>query len=146
MREPVLFMREVGPAGFWAAQALTLGVFASVLLHPLCMAATVALWIAYPTLPRGTGIAFVMLAGLNLVVLLAGYGVSIMLTRRALWRRGISGWHGTLASMPVYWVLMSVAAWMALWQFATRPFHWNKTEHGLSSVHRVRRRRVRDTG
>lgn len=146
MREPLLFMREVGPAGFWAAQALTIGVFASVLLHPLCMGATVALWIAYPVLPKGTGPAFVLLSGLNLAVLLSGYGASIMLTRRALLRRGITGWHGTLASMPVYWVLMSVAAWLALWQFATRPFHWNKTEHGLSSVQPVRPRQARRTG
>ena len=146
MREPGLFMREVGPAGFWAAQALTLGVFASVLFHPLCMVAMVAVWIAYPSLPGDTALPFVMLAGLNLVVLLAGYGVSITLTWRALRRQGISGWYGTLASLPLYWLLMSVAAWLALWQFATKPFHWNKTEHGLSSVQRVRRRRARHTG
>jgi glycosyltransferase XagB len=103
-------------------------------------------WIAYPTLPSGTALPFIMLAGLNLVVLLAGYGVSITLTWRALRRQGISGWYGTLASLPLYWLLMSVAAWLALWQFATKPFHWNKTEHGLSSVQRVRRRRARHTG
>ena len=146
MREPGLFMRELGPAGFWAAQALTLGVFASVLLHPLCMVAMVAVWIACPTLPSGTALPFIMLAGLNLVVLLAGYGVSITLTWRALRRRGISGWYGTLASLPLYWMLMSVAAWLALWQFATQPFHWNKTEHGLSSVQRVRRKKARHKG
>jgi cellulose synthase/poly-beta-1,6-N-acetylglucosamine synthase-like glycosyltransferase len=146
MREPGLFMREVGPAGFWATQALTLGVFASVLLHPLCMVAMVGLWFACPTLPGGTGLAFIMLAGVNLLVLLAGYGVSIMLTRRALRRCGISGWYVTLASMPVYWVLMSLAAWLALWQFATNPFHWNKTEHGSSRRRRVRRTRPPGTG
>lgn len=146
MREPLLFMREVGPSGFWAAQVLTLGVFASVLLHPLCMVATVVLFAMYPALPQDAGLALVLLAGVNLFVLVAGYAVSILLTRRALRRRGIRGWNGTLATMPAYWLLMSCAAWLALWQFITRPFHWNKTEHGLSRQAPVRQKPLRDTG
>jgi hypothetical protein len=41
--------------------------------------------------------------------------------------------------MPLYWMLMSAAAWLALWQFVVAPFHWNKTEHGLSRMQGVRR-------
>ena len=146
MRRPAVFMRDVGPAGFWAAQALTLGVFASVLLHPLCMTATILLYVTYPLLPQGAGLAFLLLAGINVFVLFAGYAIGIVLTRRALMRRGISGWTGTLATMPLYWMLMSAAAWLALWQFMWRPFHWNKTEHGLSSFQRVNRTPPRGTG
>ena len=32
---------------------------------------------------------------------------------------------------PLYWVLMSIAAWRALFQLLLRPHHWEKTEHGL---------------
>jgi cellulose synthase/poly-beta-1,6-N-acetylglucosamine synthase-like glycosyltransferase len=138
MREPALLLRELGPSGFWAAQVLTLGVFASVLLHPVCMAATLVLWVMYPSLPRDAGVVFFLLAGVNLLVLVSGYAISIVLTRRALRKQGIAGWHFTLVTMPLYWILMSFAAWLALWQFFTRPFHWNKTEHGLSSVRPVR--------
>ncbi|WP_421694164.1 glycosyltransferase family 2 protein [Aestuariivirga sp.] len=144
MREPLTFMRDVGPAGFWAAQALTIGVFVSALVHPICMAATIILYIAFPVLPQGAGLALLLLAGVNLFVLLAGYCTGFMLTRRALRQRGIFHWTGTLAAMPLYWMLMSAAAWMALWQFITRPFHWNKTEHGLSSLQKrapVKRRK-----
>ena len=35
---------------------------------------------------------------------------------------------------PLYWSLMSVAAWKALWQLISRPFYWEKTVHGLSSA------------
>lgn len=146
MREPTLFMRELGPSGFWAAQVLTLGVFASVLLHPLCMGATLVLAVVSPPLPEDAAIAFVMLGGLNLAVLVSGYAVSIVLTRRALRRMGLRRWYGTLATVPLYWMLMSLAAWLALWQFFTRPFHWNKTEHGLSSVRRVSQGPARDIG
>jgi hypothetical protein len=51
---------------------------------------------------------------------------------RALRRHRIRGWWRDLLAMPAYWLLMSVAAWLALWQFIVAPFHWNKTTHGLS--------------
>jgi cellulose synthase/poly-beta-1,6-N-acetylglucosamine synthase-like glycosyltransferase len=139
MRDPLRLMRELGPAGFWIAQAMTIGVFASALLHPICLAATIMLAVAYPGLPEQAGLVLVAIAGLNLLVFVAGYGLGIYLTRDALRRRGIFGWHGTLATMPFYWLLMSGAAWLALWQFMVAPFHWNKTEHGLSRMQGERR-------
>ncbi len=33
--------------------------------------------------------------------------------------------------VPFYWLLMSVAACMAVWQLITRPHYWEKTNHGL---------------
>lgn len=132
MRDPLRLMRELGPAGFWTMQAMTLGVFASALLHPLCMALTLILYVMHPVPPVGAGLGIILLAGLNLFILLAGYGLAIALARRGLHRRGLFGWLGTLVTMPAYWLLMSAAAWLALWQFMRAPFHWNKTEHGLS--------------
>ncbi len=141
MREPRRLLRELGPAGFWSAQVVTVGVFASALLHPLCLLATIGLFIAGPSLPEGAGPGLLALAGLNLLVFVSGYATSFMLTRRALRQRGFAGWAGTLATLPVYWLLMSAAAWLALWQFIVQPFHWNKTQHGLSRSQRLRRPR-----
>jgi cellulose synthase/poly-beta-1,6-N-acetylglucosamine synthase-like glycosyltransferase len=135
-RNPARAMRELGPAGFWAAQALTLGVFASALLHPLCMAVTLALFAAHPGLPADAGAGMILFAGLNLFILVAGYAAAILLARKALRRRGLADWSGTLATMPAYWLMMSAAAWAALWQFIAEPFHWNKTEHGLTRLRR----------
>ena len=140
IRHPLRLMRELGPAGFWTMQAMTLGVFASVLLHPVCMALTLVIALSFPLVPTGAGLAFILLAGVNIFILLAGYGLAFVLTRRGLRRRGIFGWMGTLATMPLYWMLMSAAAWLALWQFFTAPFHWNKTEHGLSKFQQPVRR------
>ncbi|GEM_PF-4672225 len=36
--------------------------------------------------------------------------------------------------MPLYWLMMSVAAYKALWQLITKPFYWEKTAHGLSNA------------
>jgi hypothetical protein len=38
----------------------------------------------------------------------------------------------TIMTLPAYWLLQSLAAWLALWDFLVRPFHWHKTTHGLS--------------
>jgi hypothetical protein len=33
--------------------------------------------------------------------------------------------------VPIYWVMMSMAAAKAAWQLVTQPVHWEKTFHGL---------------
>ena len=38
---------------------------------------------------------------------------------------------------PVHWLLLSLAAWRALFQFAIAPYAWEKTEHGLAKHSRI---------
>lgn len=33
--------------------------------------------------------------------------------------------------IPFYWLMMSVAAWVALYRLIKNPYHWSKTVHGL---------------
>jgi hypothetical protein len=33
--------------------------------------------------------------------------------------------------VPVYWVMMAIAAAKAMWQLVFEPTHWEKTTHGL---------------
>jgi cellulose synthase/poly-beta-1,6-N-acetylglucosamine synthase-like glycosyltransferase len=33
--------------------------------------------------------------------------------------------------VPIYWLAMSTAAWVAIYKFLTKPHHWFKTQHGL---------------
>ena len=37
-----------------------------------------------------------------------------------------------LPMLPLYYGLVSIAAWMAFYEFFARRFAWNKTEHGLA--------------
>jgi len=37
-----------------------------------------------------------------------------------------------VALMPLYWLLVSAAAYRAIWQFVTARFPWEKTEHGVT--------------
>ena len=35
-----------------------------------------------------------------------------------------------LLTMPLYFALITLATWVALFELLFRPFHWGKTEHG----------------
>jgi len=48
----------------------------------------------------------------------------------AIRRRGLATRDGVLALAPIYYVLISAASWVALFDLAIRPFYWAKTEHG----------------
>ena len=47
--------------------------------------------------------------------------------RRRLWSAALY-----LPLLPIYYALMSLAAWGALIELCRDPFAWNKTEHGLA--------------
>jgi glycosyltransferase XagB len=128
-RNPMRLLRDLGPAGFATAQVMTIGIFASALLHPLLLVLT--LWKLQPSqLP--TSAAGFLLSGLGVAVLVMGYATAMLTCRQGLKHIGASGWTFTLLTIPVYWLIMSFAAWMALWDFFVAPFHWHKTSHGLS--------------
>ncbi len=131
MRNPVKTGRELGPTGFWTLQAFTAGIFVSALFHPFFIAVT--LW--YLALGSSNpSFLLTVLKYLSLELFALGYCVTMLAGYVALRKRGLGGWWSTIATMPFYWLLISVAAWLALWQFIFAPFTWNKTEHGLSKL------------
>jgi glycosyltransferase XagB len=131
MRAPAQLVRELGIAGFATTQCMTLGVIGSALFHPFLLA--FSLWSLLPSsmsrLPATAGANLV--AGLSLAILTGGYIVSMAIAAKGLRRCGFRRSWPVIATLPCYWLFMSVAAWQALWDFLVRPFHWHKTRHGL---------------
>ncbi|WP_339741525.1 glycosyltransferase [uncultured Maricaulis sp.] len=62
-----------------------------------------------------------------------GYGTSAATAALGMRRAGLGVRLSDLLLMPLYWPLQSWAAVRALYQLATRPYFWDKTEHGLST-------------
>jgi hypothetical protein len=62
--------------------------------------------------------------------LAAGYVVSIMVGALSTWRRGQARLALSALFMPLCWLLVSAAAYRAVWQLFTDPYGWEKTEHG----------------
>ena len=136
MRNPLKVMQEIGPAGFWVLQSCTIGIFISALLHPILLALTTYFFLINPPPAAGAPLSQTLLGGLNLAIFVSGYGITMLAANRALKKRGLKNWWMAIATLPAYWLLMSIAAWLALWQFIVAPFEWNKTEHGLSKLQR----------
>jgi glycosyltransferase XagB len=134
MRNPLHLARETGWGGFMAVQAMTVGVFASSLLHPLLLVAALLNFLPAKLTVQTSTFSGAAVSGLSLVILLAGYVSAIATCEKGLHRIGIFGWSRVLCTIPLYWLLMSAAAWMALWDFVVAPFHWHKTNHGLSRM------------
>ena len=132
MRRPSLLPREIGWDGIWAFQATCFGTVFSSTVHPAFTCLVVyQLWQSWQT-PFSHSIFTTAIAGISIVVSLVGYGTSLYAGYLVCKKNG-QVWWGVLLTMPLYWLLMGVAAWLSLWQFIVAPFHWNKTRHGIST-------------
>ena len=78
-------------------------------------------------------------ADFNLLALAAGNLSFIALAALAPLRRRLSRLSPAALLMPAYWIMMSIAAWLALFQLIKRPSFWEKTDHGLSGEAQARR-------
>ena len=128
MREPAEVMRQCGWRGQFVLHAmLGAGVFAA-LAHPFFLLLITAGWL-FPQ-PAEAGWLPAFTSALSAMVLVLGYGASIIAGLAGLRRRGLLRLAPWLVTLPLYWLAISAAAWLAVWDFAVRPHHWRKTAHG----------------
>jgi len=78
----------------------------------------------------------VVLAALYGGSALVGYFTSALLGWLGLKRRGLLSTGWVLLLTPLNWLLLSLAAWRALYQLTVAPYTWEKTEHGLAKSSR----------
>jgi cellulose synthase/poly-beta-1,6-N-acetylglucosamine synthase-like glycosyltransferase len=129
-RRPRALWRAMGPVGLLAFVFFVGGTALSGVLNPIFW----AVFVAFLLLPEGVGEGLLppALAYVAIINLVAGNGLFIWLSMLAPLRRRWLDLIPLGLTAVGYWALMSAAAWKALWQLATRPFYWEKTQHGLS--------------
>jgi cellulose synthase/poly-beta-1,6-N-acetylglucosamine synthase-like glycosyltransferase len=137
MRSPRRLVRELGLPGFAVFQLLVGGTVLAALVHAIFAAALVGQLAVGIVDDTAAGTAL----GLHLPVLLAGYLVSATLGLVGLLRRRLFSCIWALLLMPLYWLLLSLAAWRALFQLVRDPYRWEKTEHGLARTSRLAQQR-----
>ena len=76
----------------------------------------------------------------HVIFLALGYAVSIFVSMVGLFRRGLLRCAWALVLLPLYWLMLSIASWRALFQLARDPYRWEKTEHGLARSSRLAER------
>ena len=110
---------------------MTAGVL-GLLFYPVSFAVLGATAISlgrgyYPSTP-GSAI-LLALNFINLAAILVGAAISAL---RGLRGAGALRLAWLIPSLPIYWALMSFAAWQALFQLFRAPSMWEKTTHGVA--------------
>ncbi|MCS7316539.1 MAG: glycosyltransferase [Bryobacterales bacterium] len=132
MRHPWRTLRRLGWKGFLGFQAFVGGAFLGPLVFPP-LAAMYLFWLVTRS-PLLDAIFPSPVLAVALLTLLIGNGFLIYFHMLAAWHRGLHLLVFCAAQLPLYYLLMSLAAWKGLWQLVTRPHYWEKTEHGLSEL------------
>jgi glycosyltransferase XagB len=128
-RQPLRLLRQLGPRGFLGFHAYAGGLILSALVFPVfCAMVAFELWrgalLSIPSTAVGQGLW--LLAGFNLI---ASYACAVVPAAVAVKRRRRAWLMLDTLSMPLYWLLTSLAAYRALIHFAIAPYHWEKTDH-----------------
>jgi len=140
MRNPFKLWKEVGARGFFGFQVMVLATPVIPLLNPIFWL-MVLLWyvghmnaisILFPGLIYYIAAIELFLANFFFVYSnIAGmYWVLQDLERRGDAKISYRLVKYAILS-PLYWMMMSIAAYKAAWQLITKPFYWEKTVHGL---------------
>jgi cellulose synthase/poly-beta-1,6-N-acetylglucosamine synthase-like glycosyltransferase len=133
MRSPLRLARELGLPGFVVFQLVVGGTVLAALVHALFAAQLIFHMATTPADDAATH----LLLGIYAAMLLYGYVVSAALAFVGLLRRGLLAYGWVLLLTPIYWLLLSLAAWRALFQLLLDPYSWEKTEHGLARTSRL---------
>jgi cellulose synthase/poly-beta-1,6-N-acetylglucosamine synthase-like glycosyltransferase len=132
LRSPFKLWRELGPRGFLAFQVMIGGTVLSALVHPWFYALLIFDLARGEFLSRPESLLSLPLWVLAAGNLIAGYTAAMGLGFLTVRARGLKSLLRQVALMPLYWLLVSAAAYRAIWQFVTARFEWEKTEHGLA--------------
>jgi cellulose synthase/poly-beta-1,6-N-acetylglucosamine synthase-like glycosyltransferase len=142
MRHPAKLYKSLGFEGFIGYQAMVLGTPLLPIVNPffwfmlIWWYATKALWIRdlFP------GIFYYMAAfqfffGNFMFIYTNTVGMYWVIRDCALKKKQPFSYGLIKYALltPIYWILMSIAAYKALFQLIKNPFYWEKTDHGLTS-------------
>lgn len=131
MRSPVQLWRDLGARNFWAFQMI-LGFSAlTALLNPIFWAMTLFYLIDGPD--RIAPLFPPLVLELGVVAMLAGNLLMVFTFMIGCMQRGLYRSVRTMLTVPLYWCLMSIAAYKALLQLLrpSKRHFWELTDHGL---------------
>lgn len=137
MSTPVDFWRSAGPRGFLTVNLLVGGNILGALVYPILLAQ-----LALAGLDLASGRRNSMFENWHETVhaasILSGMLATMVVGAAGLAQRRLLRNAWILAATPLYWLLLSAAAWRALWQYAFDRYRWEKTEHGLAKSEHFR--------
>ncbi len=136
LRHPQALMRDLG---------LAQGMIAATWLGTMVLGPLFGPFLALAGLAHVASRGFftpetLLVAALNSWILFIALTGSLAVTiplMLALWRRRLWRCTRALPLLPLYFALITLAAWLALYDLVTSPHHWRKTAHGLTRLRRT---------
>jgi cellulose synthase/poly-beta-1,6-N-acetylglucosamine synthase-like glycosyltransferase len=132
MRHPRKLLREMGWKQFFYFQLTFGGNIFLPLVNPLLWAVT-ALTLLNPGM--FDFLFFYPIVYVCIFNLIIGNGVFILLHMGPYVMKKNYTSIPLAFIIPLYWVLISIGDWRGVIQLVTKPFYWEKTQHGLSHLH-----------
>lgn len=135
MREPRSLHRQLGTRGLTHFCLFVGGTPALALLNPVFWILTSVWFVAHPPVIKELFPAPIF----YLALLAWAFGNFLFLYLTVISCRLIRNGELLFAALvvPLYWIMMAMAAVKAAWQLVVRPTHWEKTFHGLGSPRRA---------
>ena len=132
MRHPRKLLREMGWKQFFYFQLTFGGNIFLPLVNPLLWAITILTLMSPGMFDFLFFYPIVYVCIFNLMI---GNGVFILLHMGPyIVKKNYTSIPLALI-IPLYWVLISIGDWRGVIQLVTKPFYWEKTQHGLSHLH-----------
>ncbi len=129
MRHPIRTLREIGFWPFFSFQMIVAGTWFSLLVNPIFWLLTMLWFLAKWSVIQQIFPAPIFYIGA--FGLYVGNFTFVYVHVAGCLRREYYHLVKYALFVPVYWVLMSVAAWMAFRELLFKPHYWQKTQHGL---------------
>jgi len=129
-RRSVQLFKNVGLRGFLSFHILIGGTPLMFLINPILWL-TFLYWLITQTTALEMFFPSVVLYS-ALFNLLFGNFFAVYLSMLAVFKRRYYELLPYALLNPVYWVLHSIAAYKALYELFTKPFYWQKTQHGIT--------------
>lgn len=132
MRNPAALHRDLGARRFWALQVQLFASVSQYLLAPVLWSFwLLSLGLPHPARDLLSGTlgetAIAALFGLFILSELLSIAVGLWAVRGRA-HRHLLPWVPTL---HLYFPLGCLAAWKAIYELVTKPFYWDKTQHGI---------------
>src|ERR1700733_1203869 len=132
MRNPVKLWKKLGWRGFLGFNFFIGATPLTFLVYPFLL----AIFISYLVFDLSTIRTLFpdWILFMSIFNLMVGNILMIYVNMMAVFKRRFYELILFAIANPIYWLMHSAAAFMALYQLVVKPFYWEKTTHGLSKI------------
>jgi glycosyltransferase XagB len=146
-RNPAALHADIGLHGFLSVFMTTGGMLFSALVHPLILLFLgQTVWLICVLGLHSASDWQLLLLVADLINIAGSYALFVLLGQRGLRAQDMRTLGKHWLCVPIYWIMLSLAAWKAVYEIRKNPFLWRKTPHQPKqtndlAVKRHRRRR-----